>query len=172
MRSTPARAGSTIDRVVANRRTLLAGVGYSNLRDCSVGPVLTGRLAERPWPAGVEVEDYSFGAIDAVHKLRAAGYDRAVFFGAMDRGDAPGTIRRYRFEGGHEPALVQERVAEAAQAIISLENTLIVAGHFGALPGETLVFEVEPEDLGWGEGFSPAVAVAVKQLEEELSTLE
>jgi hydrogenase maturation protease len=153
---------------VAVRRTLIAGVGYSNLRDCSVGPVLAARLAGRDWPDGVEVDDYSFGAIDAIHRLRDAGYDRAVFFGAMDRGDEPGTIRRYRFAGGHSAAVVQERVAEAAQAVISLENTLIVAGHFGALPAETLVFEVEPQDLNFGEGFSPAVKVAVEQLEEEL----
>lgn len=153
------------------RRTLIAGVGYSNLRDCSVGPVLANRLANREWPRGVEVEDYSFGAIDALHKLRAGAFDRAVFFGAMDRGDAPGTIRRYRFEGGHDAATVQDHVAEAAQAVISLETTLIVAGHFGGLPVDTLVFEVEPEDTSYGDGFTPAVAVAVEQLEEELSSL-
>lgn len=160
-------AGSTTE--AAGHRTLIAGVGYANLRDCSVGPVLAGRLAERKWPAGIDVEDYSFGAIDALHKLRAAGYQRAIFFGAIDRGDAPGTIRRYRFEGGHDPVTVQEHVAEAAQAVISLDTTLIVAGHFGALPADTLVFEVEPEDTGYGDGFTPAVAVAVDQLEEELS---
>lgn len=158
--------------MATHSRTLIAGVGYSNLRDCSVGPVLATRLAQRDWPASVEVEDYGFGAIDALHKLRAAGYDRAVFYGSMDRGDPPGTIRRYRFAGGHEPAVVQERVAEAAQAIISLENTLIIAGHFGALPEETLVFEVEPEDLSFGDGFTPAVEAAVQQLEQELAAIE
>ncbi len=167
MKSTPAPAASTTEP-----RTLIAGIGYANLRDCSVGPVLAARLAERTWPPSVEVEDYSFGAIDAVHKLRAAGYERAVFFGAMDRGDAPGTIRRYRFEGGHDRKTVQDHVAEAAQAVISLDTTLIVAGYFGALPQETLVFEVEPEDTNYGDGFTPAVAVAVGQLEEELSALD
>ena len=166
MKSTPARAASTTEP-----RTLIAGIGYANLRDCSVGPVLAARLAERPWPPSVEVEDYSFGAIDALHKLRAAGYERAVFFGAIDRGDAPGTIRRYRFEGGHDRKTVQDHVVEAAQAVISLDTTLIVAGYFDALPDETLVFEVEPEDTNYGDGFTPAVAVAVGQLEEELSAL-
>ena len=162
-------ADSTIE--APSSRTLIAGVGYPNLRDCSVGPVLAARLAERAWPPGVEVEDYSFGAIDALHKLRAAGYQRAYFFGAMDRGDAPGTIRRYWFEGGHDPVTVQQHVAEAAQAVISLDTTMIVAGHFGALPAETLVFEVEPEDTGYGDGFSPPVQVAIEQLEAELAGL-
>lgn len=152
-------------------RTLIAGIGYSNLRDGSVGPVLAARLAGRSWPDGVEIDDYSFGAIDAVHRLRDGAFARAIFFGAHERGDAPGTIRRYRWSGGHDPATVQERVAEAAQAVISLEHTLIVAGHFKALPPETLVFEVEPADLGFGEGFTSEVEVAVKMLEEELSGL-
>lgn len=168
MKSIPAHVASTTETL---QRTLIAGVGYANLRDCSVGPVLAARLAQRAWPDGIEVEDYSFGAIDAVHKLRAAGYHRALFFGAIERGDAPGTIRRYRFQGGHDPATVQVHVAEAAQAVISLDTTLIVAGHFGALPPETLVFEVEPGDVSYGEAFTPEVEVAVEQLAEELSAI-
>ena len=149
-------------------RILLAGVGYSNLRDGSVGPILAERLAQRPWPAWVDVHDYSFGAIDAVHRLRDAGYAAALFFGALDRGEPPGTIRRYRWEGGQDARTVQERVAEAAQAVISLENTLIVAGYFGALPAETVVFEVEPADMQFGDGFTPEVEDAVVRLERIL----
>jgi len=93
VRSTPALAGSRIEPAPA--RTLIAGVGYANLRDGSVGPVLAARLQAREWPAGVEVEDFSFGAIDAVHRLRDGAYERAVFFGAHQRGDSPGTVRRY-----------------------------------------------------------------------------
>ncbi|MHB1523720.1 MAG: hydrogenase maturation protease [Candidatus Dormibacteria bacterium] len=149
-------------------RTLLAGIGYSNLRDHSVGPVLADRLASRAWPQGVDVEDFSFGAIDAVHRLREAGYARAVFYGAAVRGAVPGTIRHYLWTGGHDPKTVQERVAEAAQAVISLEHTLIVASHFRALPEPTWVYEVEPQDEGFGDGFSPAVERAVDELEQML----
>ena len=155
---------STADLLPAIPKVLLAGVGYANLRDVSVGPVLSARFAEREWPAGVEVHDYSFGAIDAIHRLRDGAYDRAVFFGSIDRGEAPGSIRRYLWEGGQEDVVVQERVAEAAQAVISLDSTLIVTSYFGALPKDTVVFEVEPEDLTFGEGFSPAVEEAVAQL--------
>lgn len=155
---------STADPLPATPRVLLAGVGYANLRDVSVGPVLAARFAERQWPAGVEVQDYSFGAIDAIHRLRDGAYDRAVFFGSIDRGDAPGSIRRYLWQGGQAEAVVQERVAEAAQAVISLDTTLIVTSYFGALPKDTVVFEVEPEDLNFGDGFSPAVEGAVVEL--------
>ena len=150
-------------------RTLVAGVGYSDLRDVSVGPVLTARLAGRGWPASVTVEDFGFSAIDAVHRLRAAGFARGLFFGAVCRGDPPGTIRRYRYAPEGDARTVQAHVAQAAQAVIDLETTVIVAGHFGALPDDTVVFEVEPEDLGYGDGFSPAVARAVDRLEAMLA---
>ena len=51
-------------------------------------------------------------------------------------------------------------MAEAVTGVISLDNLLIVAGFFDALPADVVVIEVEPEDEGWGEGFSPAVQAA------------
>ena len=150
----------------AGRKVLIAGVGYPNLSDGSVGPVLAARLQEGSWPEGVEVEDYSFGAIDAVHRLRDAGYDSAFFFGAVDRGDAPGTVRRYRWQGGQDPKVVQDHVAEAAQAVISLDTTLVVTGYFKALPEATIVFEVEPSDLSFGESFTPEIEAATVRVEQ------
>ena len=160
-------AVSTGDRMPLGK-VLLAGVGYPNLSDVSVGPVLSERLAKRTLPLGVEVHDYSFGAIDAVHRLKEAEYDTALFFGAVDRGDAPGTIRRYRWESAYDPEMVQGHVAEAAQAVISLETTLVVTGYFKALPQDTRVFEVEPRDFEFGETFSPEVVEAMDRLEAML----
>ena len=149
-------------------KVLLAGVGYPNLSDVSVGPVLSERLGHRELPDGVEVHDYSFGAIDAVHRLKEAAYDVAFFFGAVDRGDPAGTIRSYRWEGDRDPEVVQGHVAEAAQAVIGLETTLVVTGYFKALPADTRVFEVEPLDFEFGETFSPVVSDAVDRLETML----
>jgi len=149
-------------------RVLVAGVGYPNLSDVSVGPFLSERLAKRTWPAGVEVHDYSFGAIDAVHRLKEGAYDTALFFGAVDRGDPPGTIRSYRWENSYDPEVVQGHVVEAAQAVISLESTLVVTGYFKALPRDTRVFEVEPKDFEFGEAFSPEVGEALERLEAML----
>ena len=148
-----------------SRKVLLAGIGYPNLSDVSVGPVLSERLSRRELPAGVEVHDYSFGAIDAVHRLNEAAYDVALFFGAVDRGDPAGTIRSYRWEGDRDPQVVQGHVVEAAQAVIGLETTLVVTGYFKALPADTRVFEVEPQDFEFGETFSPVVSAAVDRLE-------
>jgi len=40
-------------------RILIAGVGYRNLRDMSLGPVLMDRLGQESWPDSVEIEDLS-----------------------------------------------------------------------------------------------------------------
>ncbi|HYY15205.1 MAG TPA: hypothetical protein VE965_00905, partial [Gammaproteobacteria bacterium] len=50
-------------------KMLIAGVGYRNLRDLSLGPLLTDRLSQDAWPQGVEVQDLSYGPIAVMHNL-------------------------------------------------------------------------------------------------------
>jgi Ni,Fe-hydrogenase maturation factor len=50
-------------------RTLIAGVGYSNLSDLSVGPLVAAQLRGEEWPAHVEVDDLSYGPIAVVHRF-------------------------------------------------------------------------------------------------------
>ncbi len=140
---------------------LIAGVGYQNMRDASLGSLLAPALAQQPWPADVEVVDMFFGPVHAVHWLqdRPGHFTRVVFVSAVERGRAPASIHAYRWDGAlPDPAAIQERVAEAVTGMVSLDGMLIVTGHFGALPAEVFVVEVEPVDTSWGEGLSPAVA--------------
>ncbi len=44
---------------------------------------------------------------------------------------------------------------EAGAGVISLENLLIVAQHFGALPADTSVVELEPVEKEWNTELSP-----------------
>src|SRR3990172_8276576 len=79
---------------VRGRRVLVGGVGYTNLRDLSAGPLLVERLACLDWPAGVDVEDLSAGAVHVLHALQAAEpYDAMILVAGVRRGDAPGTVR-------------------------------------------------------------------------------
>jgi Ni,Fe-hydrogenase maturation factor len=85
-------------------------------------------------------------------------FERLVLVSAISRGRVPGTIVVYRWDGRlPDEDQVQARVAEAVTGVISLDNLLAVVGFFGALPEEVLVVEVEPEDEGWGDGFSATV---------------
>lgn len=149
------------------RRVLIAGVGYPFLRDLSVGPVLVPELQELAWPAGVEVDDWSFNPIAIVQRLEAlpAAYDRIILFAAAERGHEPGRVSPYRWRGDLPDAEeIQQRVGEAVMGIISLDNLLVICQHFGALPPDVVVVEIEPEDTGWGAGFTPVVTAALTEV--------
>jgi hydrogenase maturation protease len=142
-------------------RTLIAGVGYSNLSDLSVGPLVAARLRGEAWPAHVEVDDLSYGPIAVVHRFAEAipPYQRLVLVGAADRGRKAAEIHCYRWEGRLPTAEeVQARVAEAVTGVIDLDNLLIVTQQFGTLPRETFVIEVQPVVTEFGLEPSPAVA--------------
>lgn len=149
-------------RRVAMKKTLVGGVGYSNLRDLSLGPILTAQLATMVWPAQVDVDaDLSFGPIAIVQRFQAMPepYERIVLFGAVSRGRPVARIATYRWRNtlpaGDE---IQARIAEAVTGVVSLDNLLIVGEHFGIWPEELFVVEVEPADTGWGPGFSLEIA--------------
>src|SRR5262249_36358747 len=137
-------------------RTLIAGVGYSNLSDLSVGPFVAARLRRETWPPHVEVDDLSYGPIAVVHRLAEASppYDRLVLVGAADRGEERAAIRCYRWRRQLPlPDEVQARVAEAVSGVIDLDNFLIVVQQFDALPPDVVVIEVQPVLRGFGLSF-------------------
>jgi hydrogenase maturation protease len=152
-------------RSAEHGRALVGGVGYTNLRDGSAGPVLVERLAGTLGP-DVDVEDLSYSPIDVMFLLqRRPPYARCIFVGAVSRGSAPGTVRVARWDPEPEPdAAVQERVAEAVSGVISLENVLRITRRFGALPDEVTVIEIEPEDESWGDGLTPTMERALDEV--------
>jgi hydrogenase maturation protease len=133
----------------------------------SVGPTLIERLLARPWPPGVVVEDLSYGPIDVLFRLQASPpFTGAVFATAVIRGRAPGTLYRARWVSPRpSPDELQARMAEAITGVISLDNLLCILDHFGALPPEVVVLEVEPLEETWGLEFSPPVRAALDQAE-------
>ena len=65
-------------------RVLIGGVGYRNLRDLSLGPVLADRLTHDSWPEGIEIEDLSYGPIGVMHNLDdRPPYDRLILFAGV-----------------------------------------------------------------------------------------
>jgi len=153
-------------------RVLVGGVGYRFLRDASIGPWVTERLAPRA-SDDVEVEDLSYHPIGFIHNLQERPpYDRLVLIGALNRGRPPGTVDSYRWDGVLPPAEeIQARVSEAVTGVISLDNLLIVSAALGELPGDVRVVEVEPADEGWGEGFSPVIEEKLSEVVETTWTL-
>ncbi len=151
----------------AIRRVLVGGVGYTNLRDLSFGPLLVERLRRSGWPDGVDIEDLSAGAIHVLHALQAGpAYDAAILVAGVRRGGPPGTIRHHRWSHPRQTdEAVQERVAEALVGIIDLDTLVTVLDHFEALPVDTHIIEIEPRDEDWGESLSPPVGAMLGEVE-------
>lgn len=148
-------------------RVLIGGVGYRNLRDHSFGVALVDSLADRVWPPEVCVEDISYNPIAVVQRLQDdpvdGRFDLAVVIGALQRpGRIPGTLSVYRWDNVLPSAeRIHEAVTEAVTGIIALDNTLIVARHFDALPPTVVVVELEPDAHEYGDSLTPAVADAL-----------
>ena len=79
------------------------------------------------------------------------------------RGGGGRGVREWRGGALDGKVVVQERVSEALTGVISLENLLIIAQHFGALPPETSAVELEPVEREWGLELSP---LGEKRLEQ------
>ncbi len=152
-------------------RALVAGVGYRNLRDHSVGVVVTDQLAVFPWGPGVSVEDLSFNPIAVVQRLEddalESRFDRAIFVSAVPRGRNPGTVTVYRWDGVLPPDEdIHQAVCDAVTGVIHLDNTLVVARHFKELPDDTVVIEVEPMAHEHGDTFSLVVDAAASRVRD------
>ncbi len=142
------------------KRVFIGAVGYSYLRDLSVGLKILEELKRLEWPAGVEIDDLSPGGpIAAVHRFRDVPlFDRVILVGAVGRDRQPGQMYCYRWDGqlpDHEE--IQGRVGEGVTGVISLDNLLIVGGYFRIWPPDMVIVEIEPCDEGWGADFSEAV---------------
>src|SRR5262245_38429260 len=146
-------------------RVIVAGVGYRNLRDHSAGVEVADRLAGRAWPAEVVVEDLSYNPIAVGQRLEDEPadrrFERAIVVGAVERGREPGTVTAYRWDGVLPgDGEIHRAVTEAVTGVIALDNTLIVTRHFGALPDDVIVVEVEPAEHEFGDTLGDAVADA------------
>lgn len=158
-------------------RVIVSGVGYPDLADYSIGiTVIEQLLAEWAPPDNIVVEDLSYNPIAVVQRFQdESGEDaftRGVFVSAVTRPSRePGTIEFYRWDGalpGEED--VQRAVTDGVTGIIALSNTLVIARHFGALPEEVVVVEVEPQSNEFGAGLSVPVSAVFTEVCELMKT--
>src|SRR5262249_6713721 len=117
--------------------------------------------------------DLGYHPVGFIHNLEdREPYDRLVFVGSVRRGDAPGTLRVYRWDGDlPDAAAIQDRVAEAVAGGISLGGLLVGTKALGPMPEDVHVVEIEPGTEGWGEEFSRAVAERLDDVLEAAWTL-
>ena len=157
-------------RAVSNdirRRVLVGTIGYANLTNHSVGPVLNPHLRAMDWPAGVDVEEMNWGPIAIVQHLEALPYryDRVVFLAATCADRPVGSITLRRWVGALPgPENIQARIGDAVTGVISLDNLLVIGEYFGVWPDEVIVVDVEPGPEKAGPDLSPDVASRVPHI--------
>ena len=138
-------------------RTLIAGIGYSNLSDSSIGPIVAAELKKKSFPGNIKIDDLSYGPISVVHNFAEADprYERLVLITAADFGARPPTMRWDRWPAIlPDPEEVQARVVEAASGVIDWKNLLVILQQFEVLPPQVFVVAVQPVKTDFGTELS------------------
>lgn len=157
-------------------RALVGGFGVPGLRDLDFGRLFVEYIGQLDWPDDVVVEDLSHAAPLVLHRLQELHPAKVVLIGAAAREPhRPGTVRRYRPEpGAGSPTGVHAALASALGGMAGIDHTLTVVRHWGALPSDTVVIEVEPVDTSLGLGFSEQIGTTIEPVlslvREELGT--
>jgi len=117
-------------------RVLVAGIGNIFMGDDGFGVEVARRLAQREWPAGIDVADFGIRGMDLMYAL-GEGYDAAVFVDAVPQGEPPGTLSiiEPRVEGG---------VATLDAHGMDPVKVLALARQIGSVPERILIVGCEP----------------------------
>ena len=146
------------------RKVLVGTLGYHNLRNYSLGPLIQPQLEALAWPAGVTVDEMNWGPIAIMQQFEAMDepYERVVMVTASAKDRPIGTITHYHWTGGL-PSLqsIQDRVGDAVTGVISIDNLLVIGEYFQMWPQETLIIDVEPGAEEAGETLTAEMAAQV-----------
>lgn len=163
-RSLAKQAHITIDRPVevAERKLLaLIGIGNQFRRDDGAGLEVARRirLAQPPGVKVLEQEGEPASLLDAWSSA-----DEVLVVDGVSSGSPPGTL--HRFEVGDQP-LPAELFRPSTHAL-GLAEAVELARELDRLPGRLVIYGIEGESFETGEGLTPLVQAAVKQLVAEL----
>ena len=141
-------------------RTVVIGLGNAYRRDDGVGLAVAERL--RAQSGGIDVVSYE----QEPSRLLDAwtGADLALVVDAVSSGAEPGTVHRFDATERAVPG----RVFRGSTHAFGVSEVIELARALGRLPRRVLVYGVEGDEFGAGEGLSPAVAAAVGPLATEL----
>jgi hydrogenase maturation protease len=141
---------------------LVGGVSELFQRDLDLGRLAVERLLDDDLGPGVLVEDLHYGAVAVAQRLEDVRPDLLVLVSAVQRGRTPGTVERRRIDPPQlTPEKVQEAVGNAVVGYVHVDLVVDVAAGLGSLPARTLTVEVEPDEVGPGEGLSPSAAAGL-----------
>jgi len=139
-------------------KSLVLGIGNVLLQDEGVGIHALGELRRRfVFDEGVEFLDGGTAGVELLRYLD--GQDRVLIVDAVAAGHPPGTV--FRVEGEDVPRMFHVRISPHQ---IGLSDVLATAMISDSLPGEMVMFGVEPETMTTGLALTPTVEASLDQL--------
>lgn len=155
---------------------LVGGISELFQGDLDVGRRAVEQLAADRLGPDVLVEDLYYGAVAVAQRIEELAPQTLLLVGAVQRGDAPGTVRRRWIAAPRlSPEQTQAAVGEAVSGYVHLDLVIQVTAGLGRLPARTVAVEVEPADTRAGTELSaPArrgLATAVRTVRSELARL-
>ncbi len=145
----------------------MIGVGNLLMGDDGAGIAAAQELGGRRLPRGVEVVDGGTGGITLLHLMEGA--DKVILIDAVLMGKSPGSIERFGSE-----ALEEEGGTPLSLHQGGLPQVFALGRELGLLPGEIVLYGIEPdsvaERLGLSHRVEAALPVLVERLLEELRT--
>ena len=142
-----------------NRKIVILGIGNLLLKDEGVGIQLIQILEKETLPPGVELVDGGTSTLDILPLLRGA--DKIIVIDAMKAGGEPGSIYRCR-----PSDLIPSEEAPMSLHHIDFLQALKMNKMLGNdLEPRTIIFGVEPGEIEWEIGLTPA-------LKEKIPTLK
>ena len=145
--------------------TLILGLGNELLGDEGVGVHAVRLLQQETLPEGTMIVEVGTAILDALPMLENAG--RVIVLDAMKDGNPPGTVYKIPLDECSGSACI------ASMHGFDIFRVMALAGHSTLPP--SMVFGMEPEELGWSMRLSATVTEAlpylIESVQEELSVL-
>lgn len=156
-------------------KVLIGTIGYHNLRNHSVGPVLLQHLQNQVSTAETDIEEMNWGPIAIVQKFQAmqTPYEKVILLGAVQReGRKIGDIDVFRWVGTlPSEQMIQRCIGDAVTGVISVQNLLVIGEYFKIWPHDTLLVDVEPGIEQAGPELTEEMQVAVPEIIQTIKNL-
>jgi len=127
------------------------GIGNLLLKDEGVGVHLIQTLEKETLPSGLELVDGGTSTLNILPLIKGA--NKIIVVDAMQAGGEPGSIYRCR-----PSDLIPSKEAPMSLHHVDFIQALKMAKLLGDdLEPRTIIFGVEPQEIGWEIGLSPPV---------------
>ncbi len=143
---------------MANKGTVIIGVGNLILKDEGVGVHAVRELEKIELPFGVELIDGGVATMDLLSVIQEA--ERIIVIDALKVGGEPGTVYRVIPED-----LIHETEKFLSLHQVGLLDVLGMARQLGG-HGEVVIIGVEPKEISWGTGLTPEVQAKLPKVIE------